>query len=387
MSTAADKLLPPLKVDDLFHHKRGRVGRIMTGKEKAYGIATGKSEVVIKFDKASSGIRTSGHMMAALEYQSRNGQKELIDENGQPVSYEEARELVQQWCEDQEVPEQEDKKRPADARRCIVSCPPGTDPQKFTAAASEWGQEIFGEEGYQFLMAVHWRDKDHPKEPEHPHAHFLIKAVNDEGKRLNVRKADLRYMRERFAVIAREHGIELNATPRAVRGRTQRAKTQAKIHQESRRQEQTQAQKWAIDRKKKELAAKQQKMHPYEKARRDELAEHIKSGKDITDHPVLERAKRTRQKVQENAAAYIKELRESGNAEDAKLAEALEKKFAKLERVESAQQKKLRIARRIVAERQQAERAAQGKDIKTQSQAQKWAIDRKKKQQNNQQER
>ena len=57
-------------------------------------------------------------------------------------------------------------------------------------------------------MTLHCRDERHPKEPPHPHVHFLVRATNNLGRRLNLRKADLRYMRERFAVIAKEYGIE-----------------------------------------------------------------------------------------------------------------------------------------------------------------------------------
>lgn len=56
-----------------------------------------------------------------------------------------------------------------------------------------------------------------PNEPDHPHVHLLIKAINSKGKRLNLRKEDLRYLRERFAVIAKKYGIDMNATTRAQR--------------------------------------------------------------------------------------------------------------------------------------------------------------------------
>ena len=115
---------------------------------------------------------------------------------------------------------------------------------------------------------------------------FLIKAVNKDGKRLNLRKVDLRYIRERFAVIAKEYGIDLNATSRAVRGQTLKAKTQARVHQEHRRQ--SQAQKWAIHRKN-SSNKQQEEQHPYEQQRRNELAEALKSGHDIADHPVLKK--------------------------------------------------------------------------------------------------
>lgn len=410
MSSAAERLLPPLNTADVFKHSRGKVARIkaardfspgavLSSRDKASGIAARRSETMIKFDHAGSGIKSGSHLNAAADYMARHGELQLEDEEGRQLSREEMQQRLKEWCQDQKIPaepDENDKKRPADARRCIVSCPAGTDPEKMMAAARQLGREIFGEQGYQYLMVMHCRDKDHPKEPPHPHVHFLIKAVNEDGRRLNPRKSDLQYMRERFAVLAREQGIEMNATPRAVRGQTAKAKTQAQYHEEKRQQQkQSQAQKWAIDRKKKQLAAKAGKTHPYTKARRDELRQAVISGQELPDHPVLVKAKRTRVKVQQNAAAYIKELKTSGRSEDLKLAAALEQRYQNLGPVESAQQQKLRIAKRKAAEKLAAQ-AAEKQDIKRrvqetaraaakaaaqkQSQAQKWAIDRKKKQ-------
>lgn len=47
-----------------------------------------------------------------------------------------------------------------------------------------------------------------------------------------MRKSDLKFMRERFAAIAKEHGIIMNATPRAARGKTEKAKPLEQVHQE-----------------------------------------------------------------------------------------------------------------------------------------------------------
>jgi hypothetical protein len=54
--------------------------------------------------------------------------------------------------------------------------------------------------------------------PPHPHVHLVVKAVSEQGQRLNIRKATLRYWREQFATHLREHGVAANATERAVRG-------------------------------------------------------------------------------------------------------------------------------------------------------------------------
>ena len=379
--SASDKLLPPLKFDDIFKRSKGRVAKFKTlsSREKASGIAKGRTEVLIKFDKASTGIRTGGHLKLACDYIMRHGDIDAMDQNGEFLNRDEAMQRIEQRITDQEIPlDKEDRSRPADARRCIISCPPGSDPSAVNAAAFRLGKEIFEAQGFEFLMVVHYRDEKHPKEPEHPHVHFLIKAVNDDGRRLNIRKADLRYMRERFAVIAKDYGLQLNATSRAVRGKTAKAKTQARFHEEKRRQSQAQAQKWAIDRKKKELA--KSKLHPYEKERRDELVKALKNGKDLTDHPVLTKAKHTRQQVIKNMEEYINELKK-GNAEDQALALDLEKKIKSMSKVESVQQQKLRIAKRKAAEKLMQKQQTQGNLKPKQSQAQKWAIDRKKKQQ------
>ena len=47
---------------------------------------------------------------------------------------------------------------------------------------------------------------------------LVLKAVSEEGVRLNIRKATLREWRRRFARHLREQGIAANATERAVRG-------------------------------------------------------------------------------------------------------------------------------------------------------------------------
>jgi hypothetical protein len=48
--------------------------------------------------------------------------------------------------------------------------------------------------------------------------HLVVKAVSEQGERLNVRKATLREWRRDFAANLRELGVEANATERAVRG-------------------------------------------------------------------------------------------------------------------------------------------------------------------------
>jgi hypothetical protein len=57
----------------------------------------------------------------------------------------------------------------------------------------------------------------HTDQP-HPHVHLVVKALDQYGQRLNIRKATLRQRRQEFARHLRAQGIETNATARAVRG-------------------------------------------------------------------------------------------------------------------------------------------------------------------------
>jgi hypothetical protein len=59
----------------------------------------------------------------------------------------------------------------------------------------------------------------HTDEP-HPHVHVVVKAVSEQGDRLNIRKATLREWRREFARHLRAQGIAANATDRFVRGET-----------------------------------------------------------------------------------------------------------------------------------------------------------------------
>jgi hypothetical protein len=52
----------------------------------------------------------------------------------------------------------------------------------------------------------------------------VLKAVNEQGVRLNINKATLRHWRSEFARNLRMLGVEANATERAVRGETRKAK-------------------------------------------------------------------------------------------------------------------------------------------------------------------
>ena len=94
----------------------------------------------------------------------------------------------------------------------ILSMPHGTPPEKLLAASRAFAREQFGLQ-HRYAMVLH-TDQDHP------HVHLVIKAVGEQGERLNIRKATLRDWRREFARQLRAQGIAANATERAVRGRS-----------------------------------------------------------------------------------------------------------------------------------------------------------------------
>lgn len=338
-------------IDDIFRNKKGRVAHIISPKQKLNGIANRLSEAVIKIDKASTGIKTQVHMQKAASYIARDGKIELEDENGNTLNLNEVKEKVSLWCDIQDVPYSKNEltiKRSADARRMLISCPKDTNVDDFKQAIREFAEKELKSKGFAYMFAIHHRSDTFPDEPEHPHAHILIKSISDKDKRLNLRKNDLRILRERFVEIAKKYSINLNATPRSLRGVIQKSIKQSRLHQELRGDN----------------------SHEFSKVREQELIEAIKTNSTVKSHFVLDKAKENRKELIKNIDSYIKELRNSQKEEDLDLATKLQDYYKSLRPAKSAQELKLIIAKRKLKEKSLN---------KNQTQAQKWAIERKKK--------
>lgn len=58
-------------------------------------------------------------------------------------------------------------------------------------------------------MDYRFRGHDDTKQP---HVHVVLNLMNGQGKRLHTSVAEVQRWRERFAEIAREHGIDVDAT-------------------------------------------------------------------------------------------------------------------------------------------------------------------------------
>jgi hypothetical protein len=88
--------------------------------------------------------------------------------------------------------------------------PPGTSSKKVLTAVRKLATREFALK-HRYAMVLHTDDA-------HPHVHLVVKAMSEQGRRLNIRKAMLRDWRQQFAAYLREQGVAANATERAVRG-------------------------------------------------------------------------------------------------------------------------------------------------------------------------
>ena len=152
-----------------------------------------------------------------IDYIDRKGALDLETDDGQKIRGDEAGEdLLSDW--DLEIDEHRstsslgptDGKSTRIVHKVVFSMPAGTAPDNVLAAVRNFCREEFALK-HRYVMVLH---TDEP----HPHVHVVIKALSEEGVRLNIRKATLRGWRQEFALNLRALGVEANATPRAVRG-------------------------------------------------------------------------------------------------------------------------------------------------------------------------
>lgn len=152
-----------------------------------------------------------------LTYIGRGGELAIETDDGQRIHDEDARDrLLEDWDLDLDgsrtgshfpVPFE---RSPKLVHKIMLSMPPGTSAKGVLTAARNFAREEFALK-HRYALVLH---TDEP----HPHVHLVVKAVSEQGVRLNIRKATLRDWRREFARHLRTHGIEANATERAVRG-------------------------------------------------------------------------------------------------------------------------------------------------------------------------
>ena len=178
-------------------------------------------EVIVKvLPRASNDLKAAGKH---VDYISRHGKLALEADDGEPLEDRNGNALLETWDLDiDDVRRQaglaavSGRKPPKLIHKLMFSMPAGTPPDKVLSAVRNFAREQFwGQHRYAFALHT---DEDHP------HVHLVLKAVSEQGVRLNIRKATLRHWRSEFARNLRLLGVPANATERAVRGREQKTK-------------------------------------------------------------------------------------------------------------------------------------------------------------------
>lgn len=158
-----------------------------------------------------------------IDYIGRRGDLDLESDDGERLRGRVGAVLLEDWDLDiDDARRQGDltaatkRNPPKLVHKLMFSMPPGTPPQKVLKAVRNFArEEFYGQHRYAMVL--------HTDEP-HPHVHLVLKAVSEQGVRLNIKKATLRHWRAQFARNLRLLGVAANATERAVRGEIRKAK-------------------------------------------------------------------------------------------------------------------------------------------------------------------
>lgn len=184
-------------------------------------------EVVIKV--TGSGAKSAG-VLRYMNYISRSGALITIDGKGERLGGKESISQVHaSWDLDLQRARGKAGEALHQAFNIIFSMPARTDPDKLLDAVQAFAREYFGQR--QYIMALHTPETD-PSDnpPSHPHVHVVVRAEDEDGHRLHIRKSTLRIWREAFAAELRLRGIEANATSRAERGVSLKGRGSAEHH-------------------------------------------------------------------------------------------------------------------------------------------------------------
>lgn len=175
-----------------------------------------------------------------LDYIGRKGKVELESDDGEKRVIDD---LLDDWDLDldearpqSELSATNGRQPPRLVHKVLFSMPAGTPPAKVLTAVQNFCREEFALK-HRYAMALH---TDEP----HPHVHVVIKALSEQGVRLNIRNAMRRQWRADFSRHLRALGVPANATHRFVRGETTPRKLDG-IYRAALRGESTFMREWA----------------------------------------------------------------------------------------------------------------------------------------------
>ncbi len=172
----------------------------------------------------SSGAGLGKAVQRHIDYIARKGEVELFTEEGDVLAGTgTAGTIPDEWNQDRQeacarntlgagrrqIP-------PRLVHKLVSSMPTGTHPERVFPAAQKFCREEFALK-HLYVMALH---TDEP----HPHVHVVLKAVSEQGRRLNIKKATLQEWHAKSAAHLREQDVAANATPRWFRDQTVQAR-------------------------------------------------------------------------------------------------------------------------------------------------------------------
>ncbi len=207
----------PLQIESL--GRKGPTAPLRLGAEEIAQVSRTVRRVPEVVVKVSGGGRDAAAVRAHIGYIDRHGKLPIeTDVVEQLQGRDSDRDLIQDWNLDAlpTTPRAGSQSaapsgRPKAVHNIVLSMPAKVPPEKLLAAAQEFAREHFALK-HRYAMVLHTDTK-------HPHVHLVVKAEREDGSaRLNIYKATLRQWREAFAQALRNHGIEANATPPALRG-------------------------------------------------------------------------------------------------------------------------------------------------------------------------
>lgn len=184
-------------------------------------------EVMVKV--LSTGAGSSKTVQKHIDYVARKGEVDLHTDDGEVLAGKgSASSIPADWNLDLDGAGARNTlgahRRGATPRlvhKLMFSMPPGTNPNKVLSAVQNLCREEFALK-HRYVMALH---TDEP----HPHVHVIVRAMGDDGRRLNIRKATLNEWRVKFADHLRAEGVAANATPRHFRQQTGRTTPQTML--------------------------------------------------------------------------------------------------------------------------------------------------------------
>lgn len=127
-----------------------------------------------------------------LDYIGRYGKLELESDGGECVQGKIGKALLDEWDLDIDDASRQsslvapkNRRPPKIAHKLVFSMPAGTPPDKVLGAVRNFArEEFYGQHRHAFVLHT---------DENHPHVHLVLKAVSEQGVRLNIKKATLQH--------------------------------------------------------------------------------------------------------------------------------------------------------------------------------------------------